>query len=96
MAPSDADGSPRRALPSLAEGKRFEAYVERQTGEMRVCLFCERIFYRQKPIRRIGNRWVCIDCLRALKEAVDGLDRWEEMTVLHQELETNASQGTKR
>jgi hypothetical protein len=80
----------RRGLRTLAEGKRFEAYVERQTAEMRPCTFCRRIFYRKKPMKQIGSRWVCIDCLRSLKESLETLDRWEELTALHAEMERGA------
>ena len=86
----------RRGLRTLAEGKRFEAYVERQTPDMRVCAFCQKVFYRRKPMKPIGHRWVCIDCLRALKEALDTLDRWEEMSVLHEEMERDAHSALKR
>ncbi|HEV2316005.1 MAG TPA: hypothetical protein VGV89_00295 [Thermoplasmata archaeon] len=86
----------RRGLRTLAEGKRFEAYVEQQTPDMRVCAFCDRVFYRKKPIKAVGKRWVCIDCLKSLKESLDTLDRWEEMSVLHEEIERDVHGGLKR
>ena len=86
----------RRGLRTLAEGKRFEAYVEQQTAEMRVCALCQKVVYRRTPMKMIGRRWVCIDCLRALKEALDTLDRWEEMSVLHEEMERDAHSALKR
>lgn len=79
--------SGKRLLRNLAEGKRFETYVEQQTQEMRVCFLCDRIFYRNKPVKRVGARWVCIDCLRTLKESIDTLDRWEQLTALGEEME---------
>lgn len=85
--PSEAAPSARRSMTTLAEGKRFEAYAERQATSMRVCAFCEKVYYRKKPMKQVGTRWICIDCLRALKETLDGLDRWEDITVLHDELE---------
>jgi ribosomal protein L37AE/L43A len=91
-----APGERRRGLRTLAEGKRFEAYVEQQTSEMRVCTFCEKVFYRRKPMKQIGHRWVCIDCLKALKETFETLDRWEEMSVLHAEMERDAPGAFKR
>lgn len=94
--PSEAAPSARRSMSTLAEGKRFEAYVERQAATMRVCAFCEKVVYRKKPMKQIGTRWVCIDCLRTLKETLDGLDRWEEISALHAEMERHLTDGAKR
>ncbi|HLY76558.1 MAG TPA: hypothetical protein VKT21_01580 [Thermoplasmata archaeon] len=85
----------KRLLRNLAEGKRFETYVEQQTQEMRVCFLCDRIFYRHKPVKRIGARWVCIDCLRALKESIETLDRWEELSTLRDEMEKDVHRAWK-
>ncbi|MGI0150308.1 MAG: hypothetical protein ACREC5_00010 [Thermoplasmata archaeon] len=82
-------------LRTLDQGKRYEAYVEQQTADMRVCAFCEKIYYRRKPLKPIGARWICIDCLRALKESLDSLDRWEEMSALHEEIERDVHRGLK-
>ena len=97
-ASSAARGTPerKRGLRTLAEGKRFEAYVEQQRAEMRVCAFCHQVFYRKKPMKLIGQRWVCIDCLRSLKESLETLDRWEEMSALHEEIERDVHDGLKR
>jgi hypothetical protein len=86
----------RRVLKTLAAGKRYEAYVEQQTAEMRLCVFCEKVYYRKKPLKQIGSRWVCIDCLRALKESLDSLERWEEMSALHEEMERDVHDGLTR
>ncbi len=86
----------KRALRTLAAGKRYEAYVEQQTPEMRVCALCEKVYYRKKPMKRIGARWLCIDCLRSLKESLDTLERWEEMSALHEEIERDVHGGLKR
>ncbi len=85
----------RRLLRTLVQGKRYEAYVEQQTSDMRVCAFCDRIYYRRKPLKPIGVRWICIDCLRSLKESLDTLDQWEEMSALHEEMERGAHSGLK-
>jgi hypothetical protein len=85
----------RRGLRTLADGKRFEAYVEQQTADMRVCAFCERVFYRKKPMKPVGKRWLCIDCLKSLKESLETLDRWEEMSALHEEIERDVHGGLK-
>lgn len=87
--------SGKRLLRNLAEGKRFETYVEQQTQEMRVCFLCDRIFYRHKPIKRVGSRWVCIDCLRSLKESLDSLERWEQMSTLREEMEKDVHRAWK-
>jgi hypothetical protein len=93
--PPEAGTPVRRTMPALVEGKRFEAYVERQTDAMRVCAFCEKVYYRKKPMKQVGARWICIDCLRALKETLDGLDRWEELSALHTEMERHLTDEPK-
>jgi hypothetical protein len=92
---SERPPSGKRLLRNLAEGQRFETYVEQQTPKMRVCFLCERISYQRKPVKRIGVRWVCIDCLRALKESLDTLDRWEELSTLRDEIEKDVHRGWK-
>jgi hypothetical protein len=87
--------SGKRLLRNLAEGKRFETYVEQQTQEMRVCFLCDKIFYRRKPVKRVGARWVCLDCLRALKETIDTLDQWEQLATLRDEIEKDADRAWK-
>ena len=93
---SSAQDDSGRILKKLAEGKRFEAYVEQQTDEMRVCAFCEKVYYRRKPMKKLGARWICIDCVRSLKESLDSLDRWEQMSVLHDEIEKSVQGALKR
>ena len=95
-ATSSAPPERRRVLRTLAEGKRFEAYAEQQTAEMRSCAFCQKIYYRRQPMKQIGVRWVCIDCLRSLKETLDSLERWEQMSALHEEIERDVRGGLKR
>ena len=87
--------SGKRLLRNLAEGKRFETYVEQQTQEMRVCFLCDKIYYRRKPVKRVGARWVCIDCLRALKDSIDTLDRWEQLSTLRDEIEKDVHRAWK-
>jgi hypothetical protein len=87
--------SGKRLLRNLAEGKRFETYVEQQTQEMRVCFLCDKIFYRRKPVKRVGARWVCIDCLRALKESIDTLEQWEQLSTLRDEIEKDVDGAWK-
>jgi hypothetical protein len=54
---------------------------------MHVCWLCESISYKKKPGKDIGKKWICIDCLRQLKEALDTLQQWEEELSLEQEME---------
>jgi hypothetical protein len=94
--PPAAGSEARRMLRTLAEGKRYEEYVEGQLREMRVCALCERVYYRRKPMKKIGARFVCIDCLRELKETLDTLDRWEEMSILNEQIEKKVHGALKR
>ena len=86
----------KRVLRTLAAGKRYEAYVEQQTAEMRVCALCEQVFYRKKPMKKIGARWLCIDCLRGLKDSLEGLEQWEEMSALHETIERDVHGALRR
>ena len=74
----------RALLESIIENRKMEAYVEHKTKEMHVCFMCGGIFYK-KPGKQIGNKWICIDCLKALKEALDGLDQWEAELAIEKE-----------
>ncbi len=76
-------------MKSLLESMKMDAYVESRISEMHVCFFCERIGYKHLPMKRIGNKWICIDCLRELKEALDSLDEWEQEIALREELKKN-------
>jgi hypothetical protein len=95
-APATVPHPRRRELRALAEGKRYEAYVEQQTAEMRLCAFCQKVYYRRTPMKQIGARWVCIDCLKSLKETLDTLDRWEELSALHASMERGVRDELKR
>ena len=76
-----------KLLSSLVEGKRMEAYAEHRTEDMNYCHFCERIGYKKLPGKKVGEKWVCIDCLRKLKEILDTLDEWEEEMALGDEMQ---------
>jgi protein-arginine kinase activator protein McsA len=93
--PQRTTTSGKRLMRNLAEGKRFETYVEQQTQEMRVCFLCDKIFYRRKPVKRVGARWVCIDCLRALKESIDTLEQWEQLATLRDKIEKDVDRAWK-
>ncbi len=83
----------RMILESLVEGKKMEIYAERQTSEMFFCIFCEKICYKKKPVKALGNKWICIDCLRQLKELLDSLKQWEEELTLEEEMRKQLGEG---
>ena len=68
----------RLVIESIVEGRKMEAYAEHRTKEMHSCWFCGSICYRKTPVKNIGGKWICIDCLRQLKETLDTLNQWEE------------------
>jgi hypothetical protein len=77
--PEGADSARRKmVIESIVEGRKMEAYAEHRTKEMNACWMCGAICYRKTPGKLIGKRWVCLDCLRQLKEVLDTLERWEE------------------
>ncbi len=76
-----------KLLSSILEGKRMEAYAEHRTKDMHYCHFCERIIYKEVPGKEVGEKWICIDCLKKLKEILDTLDQWEEEIALGSEME---------
>jgi hypothetical protein len=76
---AEADNARRRmVIESIVEGRKMEAYAEHRTKEMNACWMCGAICYRKTPGKLIGKQWVCIDCLRQLKETLDTLEQWEE------------------
>ena len=81
-------------LESILENRKIELYVEHKTKEMHVCMFCGNIFYR-KPGKQIGDKWICIDCLRSLKEILDGLDQWEAEMAIEKEFTANYENALK-
>jgi transposase-like protein len=75
----------RMVIESIVEGRKMEAYAEHRTKEMHTCWVCGAICYRKTPGRNVGQRWICIDCLRQLKETLDNLDQWEEELAMQKE-----------
>jgi hypothetical protein len=47
---------------------------------------CGAICYRKKAAKNIGGRWICIDCLKQLKESLDTLSQWEESIALQRDI----------
>ena len=89
----EADNRRRMVIDSIVEGRKMGAYSEHRTKEMHACWLCDQICYRKKPMKNIGARWICIDCLRLLKETFDTLDQWEEELALQKEARSQLDDG---
>jgi predicted RNA-binding Zn-ribbon protein involved in translation (DUF1610 family) len=76
----------KMVIDSIVEGRKMEAYAEHRTKEMHACWMCGAICYRKKAAKNIGNRWICIDCLKQLKESLDTLSQWEESIALQRDI----------
>jgi len=73
-------------LESILEGKKLDAYAEHCTKKMHVCALCGAVGYLKKPMKQIGEKWVCIDCIRELKEVLDTLPHWESEVKIGKEM----------
>ena len=73
-------------LEAIVEGRKMEAYVEHRTKEMHACWICGTVGYKKLPMKSVGGRWICINCLRALRETLDSLDQWEVELELEHEM----------
>ena len=80
-------------IKHIVEGMKMEAYVEAKIPEMHVCFLCGRIGYKNLPMKKIGEKWICVDCLRELKEALDSLEEWEQEIALQNELRKDIRKG---
>jgi len=76
----------KMVIDSIVEGRKMEAYAEHRTKEMHSCWMCGAICYRKKAAKNIGTRWICIDCLKQLKESLDTLSQWEEGIALQRDI----------
>ncbi|MFO8109961.1 MAG: hypothetical protein R6U17_05500 [Thermoplasmata archaeon] len=76
----------KKLVNNLLEAKRMEAYAEHRTDEMKYCNVCERITYKKVPGKKIGKKWVCIDCLKRLKEIIETMDQWEEELAMESQM----------
>ena len=90
---SEKAGRKKAILESIIEGRKMEAYAEHRTKEMHSCWLCDNVIYRKTPIKQVGGKWICIDCLKQLKEALDGLDQWEKELALEMEMKTQLNEG---
>jgi hypothetical protein len=82
-------------LKNVIDSMKLDLYVESKIPEMHVCFFCGRIGYKNLPMKKIGNKWICIDCLRELKEALDSLEEWEQEITLREEIKKQIEKGFK-
>ena len=80
-------------LESLVEGKKLEAYVEHRTRDMHVCAICGSVGYKKRPMKNVGNRWFCMDCLRQLRDVLETLDQWEVEVQLEREMSKKIDDG---
>jgi len=71
----------------------MEAYTEHRTKDMRVCWLCETVCYKKKTGKTIGKKWICIDCLRQLKETMETFKQWEEEIALESEMKKQLDDG---
>ena len=86
MAKNRVESKRKMLVESIIEGRKMEAYAEHRTRDMHVCWVCNSICYKRKPVKSIGVRWICIDCLRQLKESLETLQQWEEELSLEKEM----------
>lgn len=68
----------KKVMEAFIEAKKLEAYAEHRTREMRVCHLCGTVAYKRLRGVSVGARWMCIGCLKALKEALDSFAELEE------------------
>ncbi len=83
-------------MKNLLESIKLDVYVESKIPEMHVCFLCGRIGYKDLPMKKIGNKWICIDCLRELKETLDSLEEWEQEIALQKEFKKQIERGLNR
>ena len=42
--------------------------------------------YKRRPMKNIGGRYFCLDCLKQLKETFDTLEQWEAELQMEREM----------
>jgi ribosomal protein L37AE/L43A len=87
------DEKRKMIIESIVEGRKMEAYAEHRAKDMHVCSLCDKILYRRTPMKKVGEKWVCIDCLRQLKEILDTLEQWEQEISLEKEMKKQLDDG---
>ncbi len=83
-------------VKNIIESMKMDLYVEAKIPEMHVCFLCGRIGYKNLPMKKIGEKWICIDCLRELKESLDSLEEWEQELALQKEFKKELEKGFNR
>ncbi len=80
-------------IKNIIESMKMDLYVEAKISEMHVCFLCGRIGYKNLPMKKVGEKWICIDCLRELKETLDSLEEWEQELALQKEFKKDLEKG---
>jgi len=68
----------KKVIEAVVEGKKLEAYAEHRTKEMHCCWACGTIGYKRLAGMTVGHRWICLPCLKQLKEAIESVSELEE------------------
>jgi len=89
----EAEAKKVELLENVLKGQAMENYIEHRTSEMRHCALCDSIGYKRRPMKQVGQKWVCINCWRQIRETIDTLDRWEEEIALKEEMERTIKKG---
>lgn len=92
----EEDEKKKVIMETIAEGRKMEAYAEHRTKDMHACWTCGVISYKKKPMKQVGKNWICIDCLRQLKEIFDTFDEWEEELSLERDAKKQLDEGMSR
>lgn len=85
MTQENREAKKNELFERMVEGRKMDAYTEGHTSDMHACWVCDTVCYKKKPAKQIGGRWICIDCMRQLKETLDNLTQWEEEVTLGEE-----------
>jgi hypothetical protein len=93
--PAEKRASRDETLESIIEGRKMEAYVEHMTKEMHACWICEKVGYKNKPMRIIGSRYICFECLKQLRDAFSTIDKWEAEQQLEKEMRRKIDDSLK-
>jgi hypothetical protein len=93
MAKKDDEKKGKKIVESMIEGHKMDSYAEHMTSEMHVCHMCHEVCFKKKPVRQVGNIWICIDCLRELKDVLDQLEHWEEELNFKTDVQRQLDQG---
>lgn len=99
MVPLTDENSPNpderreKMLDTIIERKKMDAYVEHRLKDLKICAICGQIGYKKTPMKQIGGRWICFNCLKELKEALDDLDVWEEEIALEKDMARQFDEG---